>query len=160
MFDICTIRPELVCIGTKSLSIPPAAPISRGDLVFPAYTRISQARGVHNAATGPHPIIASLTALNRREDIISISHELTSERRRLLRAGLIDALIDQDPAREVTMTVATMATLFGRTEVFPAPLVTPLRVYTMENCWTDARAGAGTRHPLRPRRSSSEAGWS
>lgn len=105
-----------------------------GDLVFQAIKRNPKARGIYNASTGAQPIIASLTALRRQEDIVYVTHELTSERRGLLRAGLVDAIIDQDPAQEVRTTVKTMAALFGRAEAFPASLITPLHIHTIENC--------------------------
>jgi len=104
------------------------------DLVFQAIKRNPRARGIYNASTGAQPIIASLTALKRPEGIVYVTHELTGERRRLLRAGLIDAIIDQGPAQEVRTAVETMAALFGRAEAFPVSLITPLHIHTVENC--------------------------
>lgn len=105
-----------------------------GDLAFQAIKRNPQTRGIYNASAGAQPIVDSLAALKRQEDIVYVTHELTSERRRLLRAGLIDAIIDQDPAQEVKTTVETMAALLGRTEVFRGSPVTPLHIHTIENC--------------------------
>ena len=123
--------PRMLCVGGLR---EPRAQRSGGRLVFQAIKRNPQAREIYNTSTGAQPIIDSLTALKRQDDIVYITHELTSERRRLLRAGRIDAIIDQDPAQEVRTAVETMAALFGRAEVFPESLVTPLHIHMIENC--------------------------
>ena len=76
-----------------------------------------------------------MTALREldRTDIVFITHELTDERRALLRQGLIDAVIDQNPEAEVRATILRMAEAFGRASTLddrPSPMI---QIHTMEN---------------------------
>ena len=82
--------------------------------------------GVYNVSAGAPPIVAALKAL-RRDDIVFITHELTPDRRELLRQGLIDAIIDQNPEFEVRAAIETMARLVGRLD---GPRRTPSRQST------------------------------
>jgi hypothetical protein len=54
-----------------------------------------------------------------------ITHELTDERSVLLREGLIDAVMDQNPELEVRTAVGVIAAHFGRLEAPPRSTVTP-----------------------------------
>lgn len=64
---------------------------------------------------------------------IIIAHELTPERRALLAQGLIDALIDQEPAIEVETALRLIAIRFGRCETTTPETETPLRIYLREH---------------------------
>ncbi|AVH45040.1 LacI family DNA-binding transcriptional regulator [Agrobacterium tumefaciens] len=87
-----------------------------GDLVFTALKTNSEIRGIYNASAGAQTVVDALRALDRYQDVVFITHELTEDRRKLLREGLID----QDPSLEVCTTVEVLAACFGRTA--PPPL--------------------------------------
>jgi LacI family transcriptional regulator len=70
----------------------------------------------------------------RAHEIVFITHELTDERRALLREGLIDAIIDQNPEFEVLTAVEAMGRHFGRLEKQGASTVTPINIHMIENC--------------------------
>lgn len=105
-----------------------------GDLVFDALKRNPNIRGIYNASAGAQPVVNAMKALGKRDDIIFITHELTEDRRRLLREGMIDAIIDQDPEREIRTTVGAIAAHFGRHDHPPVSLMTPVHIHTIENC--------------------------
>jgi LacI family transcriptional regulator len=105
-----------------------------GELVYRALSRNPAVRGIYNASAGAQPVVDALIALKRQDGIVFITHELTDEYRRLLRAGLIDAIIDQDPAQEVRVAVETLAAHFGRAEAFPDSMITPVHIHLIENC--------------------------
>ncbi len=104
-----------------------------GDLVFDALKRNPNIRGVYNASAGAQAVVDALNALGKRDKIIFITHELTEDRRRLLHEGMIDAIIDQDPALEVRTAVEAIAAHFGRRDRPPASLITPIHIHTIEN---------------------------
>mgnify|MGYP001765639119 CR=1 FL=1 len=62
-----------------------------------------------------------------------ITHELTPDRRALLKQGLLDAIIDQDPELEALTAVETLAHHFGRLEAPPMRLTTPFTLFFREN---------------------------
>ena len=105
-----------------------------GDLVFRTLKRNPEVRGIYNASAGARPIVDAMRALGRRDEVVFITHELTEERRRLLREGLIDAIIDQNPELEVRTAVETLAAQFGRLEAAPASTITPVQIHMIENC--------------------------
>lgn len=104
-----------------------------GDLVFDALKRNPNIRGVYNASAGAQAVVDAVKALGKRDEIIFITHELTEDRRRLLREGMIDAIIDQDPALEVRTAVEAIAAHFRRSDRAPASLITPIHIHTIEN---------------------------
>ncbi len=101
--------------------------------MFDALKRNPNIRGVYNASAGAQAVVNALNALGKRDEIIFITHELTDDRRRLLREGMIDAIIDQDPALEVRTAVEAIAAHFGRRDRPPASLITPIHIHTIEN---------------------------
>lgn len=105
-----------------------------GDLVFQTLKRNPGIRGIYNASAGAQPIVDAIRALGRRDDIVFITHELTVERRRLLREGLIDAIIDQNPELEVRTVIEILAAHFGRLDSPPASTITPVQIHMIENC--------------------------
>lgn len=105
-----------------------------GELVYQALKDKPAVRGIYNASAGAQPIVDALTALRRLDETVFITHELNDEYSRLLRAGLIDAIIDQDPAYEVRIAVEMMAADFGRSEALPESLITPVHIHMIENC--------------------------
>jgi LacI family transcriptional regulator len=105
-----------------------------GDLVFRTLKRNPKVRGIYNASAGARPVVEAIQALGLGRRVTFITHELTEERRRLLRAGLIDAIIDQNPELEVRTAVDCLAAHFGRLEAAPASTITPVQIHTIENC--------------------------
>jgi len=104
-----------------------------GDLVFDALKRNPNIRGVYNASAGAQSVVNAMKALGKRDEIVFVTHELTDDRRRLLREGMIDAIIDQGPALEVRTAVEAIAARFGRADRAPASLITPIHIHTIEN---------------------------
>jgi LacI family transcriptional regulator len=92
-----------------------------------------QVRGIYHASTGSVPVVQALRQLDRADTTVFITHELTDNRRALLRERAIDAVIDQNPAFEARVAVETMARLLGRLEGEPVTTVTDIRIYMAEN---------------------------
>jgi LacI family transcriptional regulator len=91
-----------------------------------------QLRGIYLCTTGSRAVVGSLRRLGR-SDTVLIVHELTDNRRALLRERAIDAVIDQNPALEAQLAVETMARLLGRLEGDPVTVFTDIRIYMPEN---------------------------
>ncbi|SES47789.1 transcriptional regulator, LacI family [Rhizobium sp. NFR03] len=104
-----------------------------GDLVFDALRRNPKIRGIYNASAGAQTVVTALKTLGRADEVVFITHELTDDRRQLIRQGLIDVIIDQRPDLEVLTAVQALASYFGRNDHPPASLVTPIDVYMIEN---------------------------
>ena len=104
-----------------------------GDLVYRALKSNPGIRGIYNASAGAKAVVDAIRALDRGEVVVFITHELTEERRRLLREGMIDAIIDQNPDLEVRTTVEWLAGHFGRLETPPRSTITPVQIRLIEN---------------------------
>lgn len=105
-----------------------------GDLVFRALRRNPAIRGIYNESAGALPVVEALRRLDRLGEVCFITHELTDDRRALLRSGAIDAVIDQNPRLEVSAALHQIAAFFRRADPGPAPSVTPVNIFTRENC--------------------------
>lgn len=103
-----------------------------GELVRDALLANPNIRGVYSVSAGAPVVVAALKALGR-EDVVFITHELTPDRRELLRQSLIDAIIDQNPEFEVRAAVETMARLSGRLEGPTSTTITPVHIHMIEN---------------------------
>ena len=103
-----------------------------GELVRDALIANPDIRGVYNVSAGAPVVVAALKALGR-QDVVFITHELTPDRRELLRQGRIDAIIDQNPEFEVRAAVETMARLAGRLEGPSSTTITPVHIHMIEN---------------------------
>ena len=90
-------------------------------------------RGVYHTTSGASEVVAALAPVRRDKAITLISHELTAERRSLLKARAIDAVIDQNPEFEVRAATELMARFLGRMEGAAASIVTPVQIYTPES---------------------------
>lgn len=104
-----------------------------GDLVFDALKKNPHVRGIYNASAGAQAVADAMKALGRREEVVFITHELTEDRKQLLREGLIDAVIDQMPSLEVQTAVEALASHFGRRDGPMPSLITPIRIHMIEN---------------------------
>lgn len=105
-----------------------------GDLVFDMLKKNPEIRGIYNASAGAQTVVDAMKSLGKRGEIVFITHELTEDRRRLLREGAIDAVIDQLPSLEVQTAVETLASHFGRRDAALPALVTPVHIHMIENC--------------------------
>jgi len=103
-----------------------------GELVRDALAANSNVRGVYSVSAGAPEVAASLAALGR-SDVAFVTHELTPDRRALLRRGLIDAIIDQNPEFEVRAAIETMARLAGRLDGPSGTTITPVHIHMIEN---------------------------
>lgn len=103
-----------------------------GTLVREALVHRRGLRGIYLCTVGAREVVAALKAAGRR-DVVLIVHELTAERRALLKAGAIDAVIDQNPEAEVRGAIDLLAHAFGRRDG-PAPTHPPMiQIHTIEN---------------------------
>ncbi len=105
-----------------------------GDLVFDALKDDQRIRGVYNVSAGAQSVVNALKTLGKSREVIFITHELTDDRRHLMREGMIDAIIDQNPAIEVRTAVEALAAYFRRKDEQPASLITPIQIHMIENC--------------------------
>lgn len=105
-----------------------------GALVARALKTHPGVRGIYNASSGARPIVDVLARHRPAARIVFVTHELTPERRRLLKEGLIDAIIDQDPALEVRTAINALAAQFGRLSEGPETTITPVQIHMIENC--------------------------
>jgi LacI family transcriptional regulator len=107
---------------------------SAGALLRDAIGRRPDIAGAYVVSTGNRSIAAALENLGRHLSTVVITHELTPARRDLLKAGAIDAVIDQNPDHEALTAIEVLAHRFGRLEAAPAELTTPFTLYFRENC--------------------------
>jgi len=101
-------------------------------LVREALQRRSGLRGIYLCTVGARDVAAALRAAGR-SDIVLIVHELTEDRRNLLKAGAIDAVIDQNPQAEVRGAIDLLAHALGRSEHLAPPLPPMIQIHTIEN---------------------------
>jgi LacI family transcriptional regulator len=90
-------------------------------------------RGIYHATAGATAVVEALRGLGRADGCVFITHELSGQRRALLRERAIDAVIDQNPALEAQVAVETMARLLGRLEGDPVTTFTDFRIFMAEN---------------------------
>jgi LacI family transcriptional regulator len=89
--------------------------------------------GIYVTSTGNRAIADLLLARGLSTSTVLITHELTPDRRRLLKEGVIDAIIDQDPELEALTAIELLAHHFGRLEAPPLRLTTPFTLFFREN---------------------------
>jgi LacI family transcriptional regulator len=89
--------------------------------------------GIYVTSTGNRAIADLLVFRGLDQTTIMITHELTADRRGLLKQGVIDAIIDQNPEHEAFTAVETLAHHFGRLDAPPTQLMTPFTLCLREN---------------------------
>jgi len=108
-------------------------PERAGLLTLQALNENPAIRGIYHATSGASEVVEALASAKRGRAVALISHELTAERRALLKARAIDAVIDQNPEFEVRAAVELMARLLGRMEGAQDNVITPVQIYCPEN---------------------------
>lgn len=104
-----------------------------GELVREVLRARPNIAGIYNVSAGNRAIAATLRGMRLAERIVFITHELTPERRVLLKEGILDAIIDQNPEIEVMTALETLAHHFGRREAPPPTKITPFEVLIRES---------------------------
>ncbi len=89
--------------------------------------------GIYNASTGNRAIWDQARAAGMRRNAVFITHELTPGRRQMLREGVLDAVIDQNPEIEARRALEIMGRHFGRHRLPIETGYTPFTLYIQEN---------------------------
>ncbi|MFV0361100.1 LacI family DNA-binding transcriptional regulator [Tropicimonas sp.] len=84
--------------------------------VHEALSQNPSIRGIYHLSVGAVGIVDAIDRLGRRNEVHVITHELTPNRRRLLRQRRLHAVLDQDPHLEARLAIETLARHFGRLE--------------------------------------------
>ncbi|PPC77501.1 LacI family transcriptional regulator [Pokkaliibacter plantistimulans] len=108
-------------------------PEKAGQLVRQLLRQHQRLAGIYNLSTGDQSIADALQAYAQQQETVFITHELTEERRALLRDGVIDIVLDQNPELEAMTAVKYLAQHFGRIEAEAITTLTPVSVHTREN---------------------------
>jgi LacI family transcriptional regulator len=107
--------------------------VRAGALTSELLRRHPDLAGIYNVSTGNRAIARALARLGLTRRIVVVTHELTAERRVLLKSGALDAIIDQNPELEAMTAVGLIAQHFGRREAPPGMGTIPLSIYLSEN---------------------------
>ncbi|MBK5016756.1 LacI family DNA-binding transcriptional regulator [Pantoea sp. S62] len=106
-----------------------------GEVVRRALQENKNVRGIYNVSAGNSNIAQTIMAMGLEKHVVLITHELTPERRRMLRDGIIDAIIDQNPQEEARRALEVLARHFNRIQdAVPYGSHTPFNIYIRENC--------------------------
>jgi len=106
-----------------------------GDLVYAALRSNPRIAGVYNVSAGNLAITDAIRSLGLGHRTVVITHEITPERRRLLRDGILDAIIDQNPRLEAMRAIEVLGRHFDRIEgEVPLGEHTPFHIFIRENC--------------------------
>jgi LacI family transcriptional regulator len=79
------------------------------------------------------PVVSALQRLGRIENTVVVTHELTPNRRMLLKSRKINAVIDQRPFLEARLAVETVAKLLGRLPGEAVSIATDIQIFLAEN---------------------------
>ncbi|HXZ14442.1 MAG TPA: LacI family DNA-binding transcriptional regulator [Roseiarcus sp.] len=106
-----------------------------GEVVFEALKDNPSVRGVYNISDGNTAIARSIRSLGLEGKVVLITHELTPDRRVLLRDGMLDAVIDQNPRLEAQRALEVLGQHFKRTHSERAVEgYTEFNIFIRENC--------------------------
>ncbi|MCZ0961021.1 LacI family DNA-binding transcriptional regulator [Paracoccus benzoatiresistens] len=90
-------------------------------------------RGIYLCTTGCSELVAALASIRQSRPLAIVTHELTPERRLMLKARKVQAIIDQKPALEALLAVETMARLIGRLEGEAGSIATEIQIFMPES---------------------------
>ena len=102
------------------------------DYVFTSLSNNTAIRGIYHLSVGTVGIIDAIDRLGRH-DVSVISHEMTPNRRRLLRQRRLQAVLDQDPHLEVRLAIENLARQFGRLDGLVTSVETSVQIYMPES---------------------------
>lgn len=105
-----------------------------GEILMEELTAHPGIRGVYNASSGSRSVAGALERLGIAGRAVYITHELTPNRRELLRRGLISAVIDQNIDVSTRAVLDFVGRHFGRLEPGGFEPITPFQIYLRENC--------------------------
>ncbi|MCR8547776.1 LacI family DNA-binding transcriptional regulator [Salipiger sp. P9] len=92
-------------------------------------------RGIYNISAGNYRIAKTLEEQGLDGKVVFITHELTPLRCELLRKGVLDAVIDQNPRIEASKTLEVFAAHFKRGDTTDLPeTYTAFEIFLRENC--------------------------
>ena len=103
------------------------------DGVAAALARNPDIRGIYNISQGNDAITQQIKRQGRPKDFVFICHDLTPTTMELLRARLIDVVIDQDPMNEAKRAIELVLQHYGRLAGRQVSGPTPLRLFLREN---------------------------
>ncbi|RYC29106.1 LacI family transcriptional regulator [Lichenibacterium minor] len=104
-----------------------------GDVAAAALRTHPDLRAIYLTSAGADRVVEALSAAGA-PSMVFVTHELTEDRRVLLRSRKIDAIINQDTAIEVRSVTHIMAQLLGRADGAVETVLAPVRIFTAENC--------------------------
>ncbi len=90
-------------------------------------------RGIYLCTTGCAELTTALAPIRQSRQIAVITHELTPERRIMLRDRKVQAIIDQKPVLEARLAVETMARLIGRLDGDAGSIATEIQIFMPES---------------------------
>lgn len=106
-----------------------------GDVVYRALRRHADVRGLYNVSAGNLAIAKAIESLGLEHKIIIVTHEITPERRQLLRDGILDVVIDQNPKLEAQRVLDVLGRHFKRADHdLHFENYTPFDIFIRENC--------------------------
>lgn len=106
-----------------------------GEVIHEALKDIPSVRGIYNISDGNTAIARSIRSIGLEGKIVLITHELTSDRRVLLRDGMLDAVIDQNPRLEAQRALEVLGHHFKRADIErTAEGYTEFNIFIRENC--------------------------
>lgn len=90
-------------------------------------------RGIYLCTTGCSELAAALAPIRQGRPIAIVTHELTPQRRALLKARQVQAIIDQKPMLEARLAVEAMARLIGRLDGEAGSVATEIQIFMPES---------------------------
>lgn len=106
---------------------------STADLVYRSLQVDPKIHGVYQLSVGATGVVQALEALDRQHDVYVVGHELTPNRRNLLRQRKIHAVLDQNPRLEARLAAESIAARLGRLDRDAGPLETSVQIFMAEN---------------------------
>lgn len=104
-----------------------------GEILLEEMSHFPSIRGVYNMSSGSRSVASVRRQSRDGHRMAYITHELTSSRKALLKAGLIDAVIDHNNAVAARSVLAFLAAHFGRLPQLRSEQFTPFEIYLREN---------------------------
>ncbi|MDQ1900504.1 LacI family DNA-binding transcriptional regulator [Paracoccus sp. WLY502] len=90
-------------------------------------------RGIYLCTTGCSELVAALAPIRQTRPIAILTHELTPQRRALLKTRQVQAIIDQKPVLEARLAVETVARLIGRLDGDAGSVATEIQIFMPES---------------------------